>query len=365
LLSRPGEAIYNDANGLLEGNHPFQIVWLSDQDREDYLCRIAELAGQRHVATPPPIVFEGNAAADITENQLLRRAIETPPVSDQVTIVRSWLGSAVAIKDPTEAVFRPQGGSNLLIVGQQDELALGILATSVVSLTAQLSPIHGAASLIAPAQESPARLQRFYVLDGTRPDGPEAGFWDSLASLASFDASVSTSRDSGRVVGDLADEVNRRLASGDQAATEPIFLVVYNLARLRDLKKGDDYGFDEGDQATAGKKFATILREGPAVGVHTLIWCDSYNNVNRWLDRQALRDLEMRVLLQMSATDSSNLMDSPAASRLAAHTAIFYSEENGQAEKFRPYGVPPRDWLELVARQLSARLTGVAESRAN
>ena len=30
LLTRPGEAIYNDANGLFEGNHPFQIVWLSD-----------------------------------------------------------------------------------------------------------------------------------------------------------------------------------------------------------------------------------------------------------------------------------------------------------------------------------------------
>src|SRR4030095_13983055 len=28
LLGRPGEAIYNDANGLLEGNHPFQVVWL-------------------------------------------------------------------------------------------------------------------------------------------------------------------------------------------------------------------------------------------------------------------------------------------------------------------------------------------------
>jgi len=30
LLSRPGEAIYNDANGLFEGNHPFQVVWLPD-----------------------------------------------------------------------------------------------------------------------------------------------------------------------------------------------------------------------------------------------------------------------------------------------------------------------------------------------
>src|SRR5215216_797341 len=30
LLSRPGEAVYNDANGLPEGNHFFQVVWLPD-----------------------------------------------------------------------------------------------------------------------------------------------------------------------------------------------------------------------------------------------------------------------------------------------------------------------------------------------
>ena len=30
LLSRPGEAIYNDANGQVEGNHIFQVVFLTD-----------------------------------------------------------------------------------------------------------------------------------------------------------------------------------------------------------------------------------------------------------------------------------------------------------------------------------------------
>ena len=32
-LERPGEAIYNDANGLVEGNHFFQVVWLPDDRR--------------------------------------------------------------------------------------------------------------------------------------------------------------------------------------------------------------------------------------------------------------------------------------------------------------------------------------------
>ena len=34
LLTRPGEAIYNDANGMMEGNNLFQVVWLPDANRE-------------------------------------------------------------------------------------------------------------------------------------------------------------------------------------------------------------------------------------------------------------------------------------------------------------------------------------------
>ena len=37
LLSRPGEGIYNDAAGAMEGNSPFQVVWLPDEVRESYL----------------------------------------------------------------------------------------------------------------------------------------------------------------------------------------------------------------------------------------------------------------------------------------------------------------------------------------
>ena len=37
LLSRPGEAIYNDAGGLVEGNSPFQVAWLPDEQRDKYL----------------------------------------------------------------------------------------------------------------------------------------------------------------------------------------------------------------------------------------------------------------------------------------------------------------------------------------
>jgi hypothetical protein len=341
LLSRPGEAIYNDANGLFEGNHPFQVVWLPDQQREDYLRQLAELAGEREMILPPPTVFEGNVAADASENAHLRRLFAAAQPASISLAPRAWLGDAVAIKDPTEVVFRRQGGSNLLLVGQQEELALGILHASLVSLAAQTRP------------SAESALRPLYVLDGARPDSPAAGFWERTCGDTALNAQVATPRQAATLVAQIAEEVERRLSAGEHSA-EPAFLVIYNLARFRDLKKSDDFSFDEG--VGAGKQLATILRDGPAVGIHVQIWSDSYSTVQRWLDRQTLRDLEMRVLFQMGAADSSNLMDSPAASRLSAHTAIYFSEAQGESEKFRPYGPPSCQWQSWIEEQFAARM---------
>ena len=84
-----------------------------------------------------------------------------------------------------------------------------------------------------------------------------------------------------------------------------------------------------------------------------MLWCDTYSNVNRMLDRQCLRDFEMRVLFQMNANDSSSLMDTPEASRLGVHRAFFYDEGQGRMEKFRPYGLPSTEWLARVKKHLT------------
>ena len=63
----------------------------------------------------------------------------------------------------------------------------------------------------------------------------------------------------------------------------------------------------------------------------------------------------MRVLFQMSPTDSGHLLDSPLASKLGPHRAFFSSEEQNRIEKFRPYGVPDDEWLSWVQNQLANR----------
>jgi len=87
-----------------------------------------------------------------------------------------------------------------------------------------------------------------------------------------------------------------------------------------------------------------------------LLWCDSYNNVNRLLDRMMLREFELRVAFQMSAADSSSLLDTPVASRLRQHRGLFASEDLGTLEKFRPYGPSTDEWLAEVGRAIMSRM---------
>ena len=74
---------------------------------------------------------------------------------------------------------------------------------------------------------------------------------------------------------------------------------------------------------------------GPAA--HTsLVTCDTYNNVSRFLGRKALTEFEMRIVFQMSASDSASLIDAPAASTLGLHRAPLYNDREGSLKTFRP-----------------------------
>ena len=353
LLSRPGEAVYNDANGLAEGNHFFQVVWLGDDRREAYLEKIAGLARDRKPKLArTPIVFEGDAPADLTLNAKFRPLLDAPAWTGSPRSATAWLGDAVAIKDPTAAVFRRQGGNHLLVVGQKDEAALGVLTSTLLSLAAQFPP--------ATSDTSRSGV-RFALLDGSPEDHPRAGYLGRVAGRLPHPVESGGWRDTGRILGGVAAEVARRQEPGAPDGPE-IFLFVHDLPRFRDLRrKEDDFGFGrKEDEATPADHLRAVLREGPGVGVHIVTWCDNLNNLNRVFDHQGLREFEMRVLFQMSPNDSGHLLDAPHASKLGANRALFASEEENLLEKFRPYGLPPDEWLDDFARRLRERPTPAA-----
>ena len=74
------------------------------------------------------------------------------------------------------------------------------------------------------------------------------------------------------------------------------------------------------------------------MGIHVVVWCDSLTNLNRTFDRPQVREFAQRVLFQMSATDSSTLMDTPAAAKLGRTRALFLTEEPSAPRSSDPTG---------------------------
>ncbi len=344
LLTRPGEAIYNDAGGLLEGNNPFQVVWIGESERDTRLDEIHALDGERRrgAVRPRPIVFEGNAPADPMANGPLLRALEKNSVDRQQYAPLLWMGDAVSIKDPTAASMVRRTGANIAVVGQRDEGAAAILAMAMLSIAAQL-PVKGT---------------RIVVLDGTTPDDRLHGALNRVAAALPHHIEIPSMRDAGEAVLSLGQELATRTAAG--AGDSPgVFLLVNGLHRYRMLRRNeDDFGYggaSDATPATPDRVLALLLKEGPLVGMHCVLWADTVANLQRSIDRNSLRELEWKALFQMSATDSSTLIDAPTASRLGFHRALLANEETGLLEKFRPYVFPDEAFLAMVKGHLKGR----------
>lgn len=352
LLSRPGEAIYNDANGLVEGNHPFQVAWLSDEDSDRQLDAIADLARRRLLTEPSMIVFEGNRPADLAANSLLNDLIAAEDWPKAQRAFPVWLGDPVAIQAPSSVTFRREGGKNLLLIGQNPDAGLALLAAAVVSLALQ-HPADDVRNATVGA--------RFYLFDGSPVDDPSHGVLRRAFEHIPHRVITGGFRELPECLEEMAVELERRIAENDLAAPS-IYLMLYDLQRFREIRKSEDeFGFSSAyddsssDSLQPEKRIATILKDGPAFGIHTLVWCDGWNNLNRTFDRASMSEFEMRVLFQMSSGDSSLLIDSPAASKLGSFRAFSYTQAQDTLEKFRPYGLPDEQWLAEATRRLRQR----------
>ncbi|MBX9678174.1 MAG: hypothetical protein K2X38_05370 [Gemmataceae bacterium] len=320
LLSRPGEAIYNNAGGLLEGNQFFQVVWLEDSRRDQLLDDLHRLEADKQLRRALPLaVFEGNRPADLTANLHLS---EPAPEGEQTT----WLGESLTLQAPPALRFPRHSGANLLLVGQQEERAFDVLVAAMLGL-----------------RKSSAKSEIVFV-PGLPVDSIRQKTLETFAKVAGIRL-VGPNRIA-ELLGQWATELPTR--SQQDGELIPRFVVLHGLHRIRDLRKpDDDLGIARrGEENLPHRVFGRMLRDGPPAGIHTLAWCDNLANLQRTLDRNAIREFEMKVAFAMNPSDSSQFLDSPLAAKLGANRAYLYREDQGLLEKFRPYGLPDADWIK-------------------
>ncbi len=324
LLSRPGEAIYNDAGGLVEGNQPFQVAWLSSDSHREMLGAISTRDQDSRTLYPPTVVFEGNRPAKWTTG--LVDAATKATQSDGS--LRGLLGEAVEIGPPVTLELSRNAGRNMLLVGVVENRPA--LLASMISCMAK-----GHADL------------KVAYFDGARVDDPP-----SLApwlSEAGIQVETVKPRDCETKLKELVELVSGR---GDvDEEVEPIVVVIDPLDRFRDLRQDDSFNFslDSASNVSAASLLQTLLRDGPSARVFTILACNNTETLSRWLPRASQHDLELRVLGVLNASDSSMLIDTPAAAELSAATMLVYDDADGKLTKFRFVNMPSaeavRSWL--------------------
>lgn len=344
LLSRPGEAIYNDQRGLIEGNHRFQVADMGNDEMRETIVRthLTPRLHQWEGTRESPTIFEGHLPARAETSRQLNGAIYSPAWPAPSKFVDVWLGEPISMRAPTSVRFLRQGGANLLLVLRDEIQALTLLQMTLLGLAAQLPP------------ESAA----FHVVDVSSADGPLAGSLERLAtSLRRHRCEVVPRRGLASKVETLAKEVTRRLRA-ESPERGSVFLILAGLHRMHDLRESDGSSV-WGDQAPPDLRaaFATMVREGPELGVHTIAWADSPLAASRVLDRRMLADFGRRIVGSMSEQDSLTLIDDPLAGRInRPHRLIRYDEDRpGDLETFRPYAVSGLKWLTEAAAHIATR----------
>ncbi|WP_345326163.1 FtsK/SpoIIIE domain-containing protein [Novipirellula rosea] len=315
LISRPGEAIYNDAGGLIEGNQPFQVAWLSGSAHREMLHAIA-IRDQGYVdSLPPAVVFEGNRPCRWTP-LLANQVVPTP---DDKSLY-GLLGEAVEIGPPVAVKLTRDTGRNLLVMAPADSRG-AVIATCVASFC-----------------KSDPRTEVVYF-DGARvDDGESVGPWLSESGIPS---KIIKLRDVENEIVRVHGIVKERMK--EDGDSSPIILVIDPLERFRDLRQDESFNFSL-DAAAGPVSGATALqeclRDGPAVNVFTIVVSGSAETLSRWLPRASQHDLELRVLGRMNASDSALLIDTPMASELSAATMLLYDDTDGRISKFRQCDLP-------------------------
>ena len=144
-----------------------------------------------------------------------------------------------------------------------------------------------------------------------------------------------------------------RESGGGPADSPELILAIRNIGQYRSLRRDeDDYGmsgFGAAKEATPATMLGDLIRKGPLVGIHVIIWADTFSNAMRWLSTSLLREFDNRIAFRLNQTDSASLIDTPVAAALSPGRAILYRDQTGTADRFRPFNWPSDEWLQSVS----------------
>jgi hypothetical protein len=316
FLTRNGEGILNPSGGAVEANQRFRGAWQDEEERRQLVARMRQRADETGF-TRRPVVFEGNAAVAI--ESLAPSVFRSSLTVGGRAPVRLRVGSPMTISGVADLELAREPGANVLVVARDVQLSQLTVA-------------------VASAAMSPATID---VVDFTTIDD---GVEDALAPLLeSGRIRVHRRRGFATVLSELRASVRERVSADDTSAP-PRLLFLHGVHRSRDL---DVNGLD-GD-AELVDALEEVVRDGPEVGVHTWVWCETASGLGRRLPGSVVREFAWRIAGKQSPDDSLQLLGSEEAAQLRDRQVLLANDDRGITRRCTVFTVPGRAWLTSLS----------------
>lgn len=317
-----GECIYNSESGSPYDNHKVQGFLVTKTDIDKLLNQISEFSDNSHYQRElDMVVFRGNDLPEF-RNRRVARCHQIP--SSMPESVGIYLGESISIHETDIcAILRKESANNILILGGEPHVAQRIAYYATIS-----------ASTAHTDQSATFVTLNFMRREDTLNEELQSVF----ESLPFSSQIVSKTAEIVESLTAIKDEIDER-RKDEERPQDHIYLSIYAFQLARMFDKGGRRGDDVSE---SGMLLDYILKNGPAVGVFTIMQCDNWDNLSRI--GNPLSSFTYRVALQMTENDSNKIAGSSIASKLfvfnrpsSVFRAYFRDNNRNINIKFKPY----------------------------
>ena len=317
-----GECIYNSESGSPYDNHKVQGFLVTKHDIDKLLNQISEFSDNLHYQRKHDmVVFRGNDLPEF-RNRRVARCHQTP--SNIPESIGIYLGESISIHETDVcAILRKESANNILILGGEPHVAQRIAYYATIS-----------ASTAHTDQSATFVTLNFMRREDTLNEELQSVF----ESLPFSSQIVSKTAEIVESLTAIKDEIDER-RKDEERPQDHIYLSIYAFQLARMFDKGGRRGDDVSE---SGMLLDYILKNGPAVGVFTIMQCDNWDNLSRI--GNPLSSFTYRVALQMTENDSNKIAGSSIASKLfvfnrpsSVFRAYFRDNNRNINIKFKPY----------------------------
>lgn len=317
-----GECIYNSESGSPYDNNKVQGFLVTKHDIDKLLNQISEFSDNLHYQRKHDmVVFRGNDLPEF-RNRRVARCHQTP--SNIPESIGIYLGESISIHETDVcAILRKESANNILILGGESHVAQRIAYYATIS-----------ASTAHTDQSATFVTLNFMRREDTLNEELQSVF----ESLPFSSQIVSKTAEIVETITAIKEEIDER-RKDEERPQDHIYLSIYAFQLARMFDKGGRRGDDVSE---SGMLLDYILKNGPAVGVFTILQCDNWDNLLRI--GNPLSSFTYRVALQMTENDSNKIVGSSIASKLfvfnrpsSVYRAYFRDNNRNINIKFKPY----------------------------